>query len=76
MQARDVMMRRVISVAADDTILNAAQAMLQKGISGLLVTDTAGNLVGIVTEGDFLRRGGALQASRAASTARNRSDRN
>jgi len=70
------MMRRVISVAADDTILNAAQAMLQNGISGLPVTDTAGNLVGVVTEGDFLRRGGALQASRAASTARNRSDRN
>jgi CBS domain-containing protein len=74
MQVRDVMTRKVISVAADDTILNAAQTMLQNGISGLPVTDTAGNLVGIVTEGDFLRRGGVLQASRAASTAR--SDRN
>jgi len=56
MQVRDVMTRRVIAVAADDTILNAAQMMLQNAISGLPVTDTAGNLVGVVTEGDFLRR--------------------
>jgi CBS domain-containing protein len=56
MQVRDVMTRRVIAATADDTILNAAQTMLQNGISGLPVTDTAGNLVGVVTEGDFLRR--------------------
>jgi CBS domain-containing protein len=56
MQVRDVMTRRVIAVAADDTILNAAQTMLQNAISGLPVTDAAGNLVGVVTEGDFLRR--------------------
>jgi CBS domain-containing protein len=30
--------------------------MLQKKISGLPVIDDRGNLVGIVTEGDFLRR--------------------
>jgi CBS domain-containing protein len=56
MQVRDVMTRRVIAVAVDDTILNAAQAMLRNAISGLPVTDAAGNLVGVVTEGDFLRR--------------------
>lgn len=56
MQVRDVMTRRVISVAADDTVLKAAQMMLQNRISGLPVTDIAGNLVGVVTEGDFLRR--------------------
>lgn len=56
MQVRDVMTRKVISVAADDTILKAAQTMLQNNISGLPVTDKAGNLVGVVTEGDFLRR--------------------
>ena len=31
--------------------------MLQNRISGLPVVDTEGNLVGMVTEGDFLRRG-------------------
>jgi CBS-domain-containing membrane protein len=56
MQIRDVMTRNVISVAAGDTIFKAARIMLQNEISGLPVVDAAGNLVGIVTEGDFLRR--------------------
>jgi CBS-domain-containing membrane protein len=56
MQVRDVMTRNVISIAAGETILKAARIMLQNEISGLPVVDAAGNLVGIVTEGDFLRR--------------------
>ena len=35
----------------------AAQLMLQHRISGLPVVDAKGSLVGMVTEGDFLRRG-------------------
>jgi len=57
MQVRDVMTRKVISVIEDDSILTAARLMLQNRISGLPVVDTGGNLVGVVTEGDFLRRG-------------------
>ena len=57
MQVRDVMTRKVISVIEDDSILTAARLMLQNGISGLPVIDPRGNLVGVVTEGDFLRRG-------------------
>lgn len=57
MQVRDVMTRNVISVQADESIVNAARLMLQNRISGLPVVDTAGALVGVVTEGDFLRRG-------------------
>ena len=56
MKASDVMTRRVISVRPDTSILEAAQLMLQKRISGLPVVDSQGQLVGIVTEGDFLRR--------------------
>jgi CBS domain-containing protein len=56
MQVRDVMTRNVISIAADETVLNAARSMLQNRISGLPVVDAGGYLVGIVTEGDFLRR--------------------
>jgi CBS domain-containing protein len=56
MQVRDVMTRNVISVKADDSILSAARLMLQNRISGLPVLDASGALVGIVTEGDFLRR--------------------
>jgi CBS domain-containing protein len=57
MQVRDVMTRKVISVNDGDSILAAARLMLQNRISGLPVVDTGGNLVGVVTEGDFLRRG-------------------
>jgi CBS domain-containing protein len=57
MQVRDVMTRNVISVKGDDSILSAARLMLQNRISGLPVVDAKGALVGIVTEGDFLRRG-------------------
>jgi len=57
MQVRDVMMRNVIAAKADDSILTAARLMLQNRISGLPVLDASGALVGVVTEGDFLRRG-------------------
>ncbi len=57
MQVRDVMTRNVISIAADATVLKAARLMLQNRISGLPVVDAQGKLVGMVTEGDFLRRG-------------------
>ena len=56
MKAGEVMSPRVITVASDATIADAARIMLEHGISGLPVVDAAGTLVGIVTEGDFLRR--------------------
>ncbi len=56
MKARDVMTARVITIAPDASILEALQVMLQNRISGLPVVDTGGNLRGVVTEGDFLRR--------------------
>jgi len=55
MNVADVMTRGVISLAPDDTMRRAAQLMLQYEISGFPVLDR-GKLVGIVTEGDFLRR--------------------
>ena len=56
MKAKDIMTRRVISISPDASILEAAHLMLQHRISGLPVIDAAGVLIGIVTEGDFLRR--------------------
>jgi len=56
MNARDVMTSNVLSVTPHEPLVVAAKLMLQKKISGLPVIDDDGKLVGIVTEGDFLRR--------------------
>ena len=56
MKAADIMTHNVISVQPEATILQAAELMLQHRISGLPVVDSDGHVVGIVTEGDFLRR--------------------
>ena len=56
MKAKDVMTRKAISVAPEATVLQAARLMLQHHISGLPVLDKKGDLVGILSEGDFLRR--------------------
>jgi len=56
MKAKDVMTSTVISVQPNATILQAARQMLQHHISGLPVIDHDGELVGILSEGDFLRR--------------------
>ena len=56
MHAKDVMTKTVISVGPEDTILRAIRLMLQNKVSGLPVVDGSGRLVGMVTEGDFLRR--------------------
>ena len=57
MRVKDVMTPKVICVGVDETVVNAARLMLHHQISGLPVVDKEGELVGIVTEGDFLRRG-------------------
>jgi len=57
MRVKDVMTPKVIYVGADEAVVNAARLMLQHQISGLPVVDKKGELVGIVSEGDFLRRG-------------------
>lgn len=56
MKAKEVMTRDVVSVDPNATILQAARLMLQHHISGLPVIDKAGKLVGVLSEGDFLRR--------------------
>lgn len=56
MRAADIMTPRAITTSPDASIAEAIRLMLQNRISGLPVVDAAGNLAGIVTEGDFLRR--------------------
>jgi CBS domain-containing protein len=56
MQAQDVMTQYVISVHPDDLVSTAVRTMLQNDISGLPVLEKNGDLVGMLTEGDLLRR--------------------
>jgi CBS domain-containing protein len=56
MRAHQIMTRSVITITPDATILEAAKTMLRHHVSGLPVVNTAGTLVGIVWEGDFVRR--------------------
>jgi CBS domain-containing protein len=56
MKARDVMTSAVISVPADAPVTQVVDLMLQHRISGVPVVDEKGVVVGMVTEGDFLRR--------------------
>lgn len=56
MLTADVMNEEVISISPSARIDEAIQLMTSKSISGLPVIDYNGTLVGIVTEGDFLRR--------------------
>lgn len=56
MKTSDVMTRNVISVDPGSSVVDAARLMLQNNISGLPVIDHAGSLVGMLTEGDLLRR--------------------
>src|ERR1700739_2889422 len=56
MRAHQIMTRPVITVTPETTIIEAANTMLQRHVSGLPVVDAAGKLVGIISEGDFIRR--------------------
>jgi CBS domain-containing protein len=55
MKASDVMTRNVLTVGRETTVANAIRVMLDHNISGLPVLDN-GKVVGILTEGDLLRR--------------------
>ncbi len=56
MQARDVMTTQVATVGPDAAIETAIALMTQQRVSGVPVVDAEGRLVGILTEGDLLRR--------------------
>jgi len=56
MKARDVMVSQVVTVKASSTIREVAKTLLQRRISAVPVVDDKGTMVGIVSEGDLLRR--------------------
>lgn len=56
MQAEDIMTKGVICLNIEETIFDAAELMLGAGVSAVPVVNDKGELVGIVSEADLLRR--------------------
>lgn len=56
MKAKDVMTEDVVSVREDASVESIARLLLQRRISAVPVTDANGRPVGIVSEGDLMRR--------------------
>lgn len=56
MQAAQIMTCPVVTVGPDTTLGDAVRLMLDRRISGLPVVDSHGHLLGILSEGDLLRR--------------------
>lgn len=56
MNAADVMTHNVVTVHPDTPVPDLVRALLGRGISGAPVVDKDGALVGMVTEGDLVRR--------------------
>jgi CBS domain-containing protein len=52
---KEVMTTQVETVAPDASLAEAAARMVEKGIGSLVVVDGE-RIVGILTEGDFVRR--------------------
>ena len=64
MNARDVMTKAVVSVHPDTPVREIARLLLDKGISAVPVVDNNGTPIGIVSEGDLIRRDQAAREAR------------
>ena len=51
----ELMTRDVITIGPEASLKEAARRMLEAGVSGLPVTDDEGQLIGIITEADFVK---------------------
>jgi CBS domain-containing protein len=56
MYAKDIMTTTVATASSGSSVRQAVRIMLERGVSGLPVIDNDARLVGIVSEGDLLRR--------------------
>jgi CBS domain-containing protein len=56
MQAKDIMTERVLTVAPDTPVAHVARLLREKHISGAPVVNQQGQVVGIVTEIDLIKR--------------------
>lgn len=56
MRAADVMVRNVITISPEGTVGEVADLLLAHRISALPIADADGKVVGLISEGDLLRR--------------------
>ena len=56
MNAGDIMVRDVVSVRPETPVREVASLMLERRISGVPVVDGERRVLGIVSEGDLIRR--------------------
>lgn len=56
MRVKDVMTTSIVKLSPDNSVRQAARIMLDNHISGLPVVDDEGRLVGLISEGDLIRR--------------------
>ncbi len=56
MQAKDVMTSPVVTVGPDASVTDVARLLLERHISAAPVVDGSGTLLGVVSEGDLMRR--------------------
>ncbi len=56
MKVRDIMTQDVVTVRSSTTIAELAKLLVEKDISGVPVVDAAGQIRGIVSEGDLMRK--------------------
>ncbi|MCB4769612.1 CBS domain-containing protein [Ancylobacter sp. Lp-2] len=67
MRVKDVMTTTIISVSPEHGVKKATKLMLDHSVSGLPVVDDDGRIVGIITEGDLIRRTELVSNSLAVS---------
>ncbi|MBI5071530.1 CBS domain-containing protein [Candidatus Falkowbacteria bacterium] len=55
MKIKEVMIKKVITVKKEQTLIEAAQVLVKNNISGAPVVDSRGKLVGMLSEKDLFR---------------------
>lgn len=61
MRARDLMTTSLVTIPPDAPVEAVARVLSDRGISGAPVVDSSGKLLGMVTEGDLMRRLAAVE---------------
>ncbi len=64
MNAKDIMTPNVITVKKNDSVEHAIKLLLENNVTGLPVVDEKNHVLGIITEGDLIYRGGEITPPR------------